>query len=172
MLRSNLVTSNVLYHLLRNITQRNHAHGLPHTQTDTRHDTAVEALDARLAVDVAESVADGHLFGPVGVVFLALHFHTHDFDGLVPGGETTTEGGCEDLFRHAEFDRGVFLVGDFADAGFAVERVVLVKGSLDCSNSRDTYATRLRPNLEPQLVTCLTATALTPLLMPARPSRR
>lgn len=124
MLSSHLVTSDILNHLLRHIAERNHAHGLPYTQTDTRHHTAVQALDARLAVDVAESVADGHLLGPVGVVFLALHFHAHDFDGLVPGGETTTQSGGEDLFGHAEFDGGIFLVGDFADAGFAVEDCV------------------------------------------------
>lgn len=104
MLSSDLVTSEVLNHLLRNITKRNHAHGLPHTQTDTRHHAAVKALDTRLAVDVLESVADGHLLGPVGVVLLALHLHAHDFDGLVPGGETAAEGGCEDLFGHAELD--------------------------------------------------------------------
>ena len=120
MLSGDLVTSEVLNHLLGHIAERNHAHGLPHTQTDTRHHTAVQALDAGLAVDVLEGVADGHLLGPVGVVLLALHLHAHDFNGLVPGGETTTEGGCEDLFGHAELDRRVFFAGDFADAGFAV----------------------------------------------------
>lgn len=104
MLSSDLVASKVLNHLLGNIAERNHAHGLPHTQTDTRHYTAVKALETRLAVDILESVADGHLLGPVGVVLLALHLHAHDFDGLVPGGETTTKGGCEDLFGHAELD--------------------------------------------------------------------
>jgi hypothetical protein len=120
MLSSNLVASEVLNHLLGHITERNHAHGLPHTQADTRHHTAVQALDAGLAVDVSESVADGHLLGPVGVFFLALHFYAHDFDGLVPGGETTTESGCEDLFGRAELNGRVFLVGDFADTGFTV----------------------------------------------------
>ena len=104
MLSSDLVASEVLNHLLGNIAERDHAHGLPHTQTDTRHHTAVQALEAGLTVDILESVADGHLLGPVGVVLLALHLHAHDFDGLVPGGETTTEGGCEDLFGHAELD--------------------------------------------------------------------
>lgn len=119
MLRSNLVTSHRLNPLLSHVAERNHAHGLPHTQTDTGHHAAVQALDAGLAVDVLEGVADGHLLGPVGVVFLALHFHAHDLDGLVPCGETTTEGGGEDLFGHAELDAGVFFAGDFADAGFA-----------------------------------------------------
>jgi hypothetical protein len=104
MLSSDLVTSEVLNHLLRNIAERNHAHGLPHTQTDTRHHAAVQALDTRLAVDVLEGVADGHLLGPVGVVLLALHLHAHDFDGLVPGGETAAESGCEDIFGHAALD--------------------------------------------------------------------
>ena len=104
MLSSDLVASEVLNHLLGHIAERDHAHGLPHTQTDTRHHTAVKALEAGLAVNVPESVADGHLLGPVGVVLLALHLHAHDFDGLVPGGETTAEGGCEDLFGHAELD--------------------------------------------------------------------
>lgn len=126
MLSSDLVTSEVLNHFLRNIAERNHAHGLPHTQTDTRHHTAVQALDTGLAVDVLEGVADGHLLGPIGVVFLALHLHAHDFDRLVPGGETAAEGGREDLFGHAKLDRGIFLVGDFADTGLAVA-VVLVK---------------------------------------------
>jgi hypothetical protein len=120
MLSSNLVTSEILNHLLGHVAERNHAHSLPHSQPDTRHHAAVQALDAGLAVDVSEGVADGHLLRSVGVVFLALHLHAHDFDGLVPGGEAAAEGGCEDFFRHAEFDRGVFLVGDFADAGFAV----------------------------------------------------
>ena len=131
MLSSDLVTSEVLNHLLGHVAERNHAHGLPHTQTDTGHHTAVKALEAGLAVNVPESVADGHLLGPVGVVLLALHLHAHDFNGLVPGGETTTEGGCENLFGHAELDRGVFLVGDFADTGFAVV-IVLVECSHCC----------------------------------------
>lgn len=104
MLSSDLVTSDVLDHLLGNIAEGDHAHGLPHTQTDTRHHAAVQALETGLAVDVLEGVADGHLLGPVGVVLLALHLHTHDFDRLVPGGETTTEGGCEDLFGHTELN--------------------------------------------------------------------
>ena len=128
MLRSNLVASNVLNHLLGHVAERNHAHGLPHTQTDTRHHTAVQALEAGLAVDVPESVADGHLLGPVGVILFALHLDTHDFDGLVPGGETSTERRGEDLFGYAELDRGVFLVGDFADTGFTVV-IVLVECS-------------------------------------------
>jgi hypothetical protein len=94
-------------------------HTVCHTQADTRHHAAVQALEAGLAVDVFEGVADGHLLGPVGVFFLALHFYAHDFDGLVPGGETAAKSGGEDLFGRAELDRGVFLVGDFADAGFA-----------------------------------------------------
>lgn len=104
MLRGNLITSKILNHLLGHVAERNHAHGLPHTQTNTGHHAAVQALDTRLAVDVLEGVADGHFLGPVGVVFLALHLHAHDFDGLVPGGETATEGGGEDLFGHAELD--------------------------------------------------------------------
>jgi hypothetical protein len=124
MLSSNHITSEVLNHLLRHIAERNHAHSLPHTQADTRHHAAVQALYAGLAVDVSESVADGHLLRSVGVIFLALHLHAHDFDGLVPGGETAAEGGCKDLFGHAEFDGGVFLVSDFADAGFAVDYIV------------------------------------------------
>jgi hypothetical protein len=119
MLRGNLVASDVLDHLLGHVAERHHAHGLPNTQADTRHDAAVQAFYAGLAVDVFESVADGHLLGPVGVVLLALHLDTHDFDGLVPGGETSTERRGEDLFGYAELDRGVFLVGDFADTGFA-----------------------------------------------------
>jgi hypothetical protein len=134
MLSSNLITSEVLNHLLGHIAERNHAHGLPHTQADTRHHAAVQALEAGLAVDVFERVADGHLLGPVGVFFLALHFYAHDFDGLVPGGETTTQSGCEDLFGRAELDGGVFLVGDFADTGFAVG-VLLVGLSLCVQHS-------------------------------------
>ena len=119
MLCSNLVASDVLHHLLCHVAERDHAHGLPHAQADTRHDTAVEAFDAGLAVDVLERVADGHLLGPVRVVLFALHLDTDDFDGLVPGGEAAAERGCEDLFGYAEFDRGVFLAGDFANTGFA-----------------------------------------------------
>lgn len=119
MLRSNLVASNVLNHLLGHVTERDHAHGLPHTQTDTRHDAAVQTFYAGLAVDVFEGVADGHLLGSVGVFLLALHLDTDDFDGLVPGRETSTERRGEDLFGCAELDRGVFLVGYFADTGFS-----------------------------------------------------
>lgn len=118
-LRGDLVTGDVLDHLLGDVAERHHAHGLPHTQADTGHDTAVKAFDAGLAVDVFEGVADGHLLGPVRVVFFALHLDTHDFNGLVPGGETTTKCGCKNLFGYAELDRGVFLAGDFADTGFA-----------------------------------------------------
>jgi hypothetical protein len=120
MLRSDLVASNILNHLLGHVAERDHAHGLPHTQADTRHDTAVQAFYARLAVDVLEGVADGHLLGPVRVFLLALHLDTYDFDGLVPRGETSTERRGEDLFGCAEFDGGIFLVCYFADTGFAV----------------------------------------------------
>lgn len=43
------------------------AHRLPDAETDTRGDTAVEALDAVLAVDVRERVGDRRLGGAVRV---------------------------------------------------------------------------------------------------------
>lgn len=146
MLSRRRLARDLLHRLLGNIAQRDHAHRLPDAQTDARHDAAVEALHAALAVDVLESVADGHLFGAVGVVFLALHFHAHHFDRLVPGGETAAESGGEDLLGHAELDAGVFFAADFADAGFAVRDEVLVWlcglfGKLTGKNIRNTTQT-------------------------------
>lgn len=94
------------------VTKGNHADGLPDTETDTRGDTAVEALHAVLGVDVAEGVADSHLLGAVGILLLALHLDADDLDGLVPGAETTTETAGEDLLPRSEL-----LVGLLASGG-------------------------------------------------------
>lgn len=96
------------------VTKSDHAHGLPNTETDTRSDTAVEAAEAILAVNVPESVADGHLLGPVGVLLLALHFDADDLDRLVPSAETTTETGSNDLLESRELLAGI-LAGGAAD---------------------------------------------------------
>lgn len=85
--------------LFRNVTESNHADGLPDAQTDTGSDTTVETLHAVLLVDVFEGLADSHVLGTVGVLLLALHLDTDDLDRLVPGGQTTTKGGGEDLLR-------------------------------------------------------------------------
>ena len=124
MLRSNTLACRLLHQLLGNITKRDHAHRLPDTQPDSGSHTTVETLDARSLVDVAEGVADGHLLGTVRVLLLGLHLHAYDFDGLVPGGKTTTEGGGEDLLRDGEFLRVVGLAGRGADA------VLTVKGKV------------------------------------------
>lgn len=79
------------------VTKGDHADGLPDTKTDSRDDTAVQALDTVVGVNVSKGVADSHLLGSVRIVLLALHLHTDDLDGLVPGTETTTETGGDDL---------------------------------------------------------------------------
>lgn len=84
------------------VTDGNHANGLPDTKTNARSNTTVEAADAILAVNVAESVSDRHLLGAVGVLLLALHLDADNLDGLVPGAETTADRGSKDLLHGRE----------------------------------------------------------------------
>lgn len=103
--------------LFRNVTESNHADGLPDAQADTRGDTTVEALHTVLRVNVFEGLADSHVLGTVGVLLLALHLDTDDLNRLVPGGQTTTEGGSEDLLRSTKL-LTVLLTSSLADTGF------------------------------------------------------
>lgn len=96
------------------IAKSNHANSLPNAETNAGSDTTVKTLDAVLAVDVAESVADSHLLGTVGVLLLALHLDTDDLNGLVPCTQTTTDGRSEDLLPGVELLL-VALAGDVAD---------------------------------------------------------
>lgn len=75
---------------------------MPNAETNARSDTTVQTGETVGVVNVAESVADSHLLGAVGIVLFALHLDTDDLNGLVPGGETTTETGSEDLFPGTE----------------------------------------------------------------------
>ena len=97
------------------VTQSNHANRLPNAETDARGYSTVETLNAVGIIDVLERVADSHLLGAVRVVLLALHLDADDLDGLVPGGETTTDGGSQDLLHGGQL-LAVLLVGDLADA--------------------------------------------------------
>lgn len=84
------------------IANSNHANRLPNAETNSRSNTPVKTLDTIVRVNVAESVADRHLLGSVGVVLLALHLDADDLNGLVPGTETTAESAGEDLFSGGE----------------------------------------------------------------------
>ena len=84
------------------IAKGNHANRLPDTQSNTRSDTAVETLDTVGLVDVLEGISDSHLLGAVGIILLALHLDTDDLDGLIPSGQTTTNGRGGDLLNRAE----------------------------------------------------------------------
>jgi hypothetical protein len=108
------LTRERLYVLFRNVTKSNHADGLPDAQTDTGGDTTVETLHTVLRVDVLESLADSHVLGTVGILLLALHLDTDDLDRLVPGGETTTKGGSEDLLGSTKL-LTVLLASSLAD---------------------------------------------------------
>lgn len=116
MLRSHGLTRELLHGLLGHVGQSHHAHGLPDTQTNAWGHTTVETADTARLVNVAEGVADRHLLGSVGIVLLRLHLHTHDFDGLVPGAETTAEGGSEDALWCGQLLLGVGLAGEAADS--------------------------------------------------------
>lgn len=96
------------------ITHGHHTNRLPNTETDTRGNAAVQALNSVCLVDVLESVPDRHLLGSIGVLLLALHFHTDDLNGLVPGRKTTTNGRRQDLLGDAEL-LTMLLASDTAD---------------------------------------------------------
>jgi hypothetical protein len=100
--------------LFRNISESDHADGLPDAQTDTGSDTTVETLGTVLRVDVLESLADSHVLGTVGILLLALHLNTNDLDRLVPGGKTTTKSGSEDLLGSTKL-LTVLLASSLAD---------------------------------------------------------
>lgn len=97
------------------VTKSNHADGLPDAQTDTGSDTTVEATDAVAVVDVLESLADGQVLGAVRVRSLALHLDTDNLNRLVPGGETTTQTGSQDLFPGGQLS-AFLLVGSLTDS--------------------------------------------------------
>src|SRR5258708_4264765 len=84
------------------VTKRHHAHSLPNTQANTRSNSTVETLDAVGIIDVFESLANSQVLGAVWIVGLALHFNADNFDRLVPGRETTTQAGSEDLLPGRE----------------------------------------------------------------------
>lgn len=117
MLSSNSLPRHLLHRLLRDIPQSNHTHRLPNPQSNPRRNTPVQSFDTILLVNVRESVADGHLRRTVRVDGFGLHFHAHDFDGLVPGRETSSESGGEDSFWGGEFLSFGFTV-EGADAVF------------------------------------------------------
>jgi len=110
------LASYFFYVLFRDVSEGNHADGLPDTQTDTGSDTTVETLHAVLRVDVLEGLADSHVLGTVGVLLLALHLDTDDLDRLVPSRETTTKGGSKDLLGSTKL-LAVLLAGGLADTG-------------------------------------------------------
>lgn len=119
MLSSNTLTRQLLHRLLRNITQSNHTHSLPDSQTNSRRNTTVQTLDSTLLVNVSESISHSHFLWAIRVVGFGLHFYAHDFDGLVPGGETSSKGRGEDAFGSGEFLGGIGFAGEAADAVLA-----------------------------------------------------
>lgn len=114
-LSSDLIPRHLLHRLLGDIAQRDHTNRLPDTQTNPGRDTTVQSLDTVVLVNVRKSISHRHLLRTVGVVGLGLHFHADDFDGLIPGGETTAKGRGEDFLARAEFGGFVF-AGEGADA--------------------------------------------------------
>lgn len=108
-----------MFHL--HVTKCHHADGLPDSQTHTGSHTPVQSLDAVLVVDVLGGLAHGEVLGAVGVISLALHLDTDHLNGLVPGRETTTETGSQDLLKRVEL-LTLILVGDLANSGFSQAR--------------------------------------------------
>lgn len=96
------------------ITHSNHAHSLPDTETNTGSDTTVQALHAVLAVDVLGRLHNSQVLGAVGVNSLRLHLDTDNLDRLVPGRETTTNGGGENLLPGIE-RLALLLAGEVTD---------------------------------------------------------
>lgn len=103
---------------LSHVTDGNHANGLPDTKTNARSDTTVKTADTVLAVNVAESVSDSHLLGAVRILLLALHLDADDLDGLVPGAQTTTKTGSNDLLVSSELLLAA-LATDIANPAFS-----------------------------------------------------
>lgn len=99
------------------VTKSHHADSLPDTQAYTRRHTTVETLNAIGVVDVLECPANIQVLRSVGVVLLALHFNADHLNRLVPGGETTTQTGCQDLFQGGQL-LAVVLAGELANAHF------------------------------------------------------
>jgi hypothetical protein len=96
------------------ITHSNHANRLPNAQSDTGNHPAIQALDSVLRINILQRVANGHLRRPVGINRLALHLDADDLNRLVPGAETTTQTGCEDLLPGVELS-ALILPRHFAD---------------------------------------------------------
>lgn len=105
----------LLDELLCHVSERNHAHGLPYSETNTRSDTTVQTLETVLLVDVGEGVADCHLLGSVRVLGLGLHFYAHDFDRLVPRAETSTKGRGKNSLGCAELRLWVFFASELTN---------------------------------------------------------
>jgi len=84
------------------ITKSNHADCLPDTKTDSRSDTAVQALETVVGVDVPCCRGNVQVLGTVGVDSLGLQLNADNLDGLVPRAQTTTEGRSGDLLDDAQ----------------------------------------------------------------------
>lgn len=107
-LRSDLVTSQLLDCVFCDIAKGNHANRLPDSESNAGSDATVQALDAVALVDVAESLADSQVLGSLGILSLALHLNTNDLNRLVPSTQTTTNSTSQNLLSCAQFCALVF----------------------------------------------------------------
>ncbi len=73
------------------ITQSNHANGLPNAKPDPRSNTTIQTLEPILRIDVSQRLSNSQVLRSVGIHGFALHFHSNNLDGLIPGAETTTQ---------------------------------------------------------------------------------
>lgn len=122
------------------VTKSHHANGLPDTQANTRRHATVETLNTIGIIDILESLANSQVLRSVRVILLALHLNPNDFNRLVPGGETTTQTGRQNLFNRGKL-LAVVLASDLTDSSFSqtgeTESGAPV-GSLTDSNRVDT----------------------------------
>lgn len=81
------------------IASKYHANRLPHTQTDTGRNTAVEAKDTVVLVNPHCGFYYRHFLWAALHLDLRLHFYTDDFDGLIPATQTTADRRCQDLLK-------------------------------------------------------------------------
>lgn len=134
-----------------------HDHCLPNTETNSRSHTPIESLDTIVFVDPFGSSGYGHFFRSTGSFQLRLHFHANNFNRLIPGWKSTLVKYNKPPMADASI---------FWGPGKGFFSSLLPKYIFRICSS----AKLERPNLDPQLVHCLTATAFTPLLIPRIPS--
>lgn len=87
---------------LCHVAQADHAHCLPNTQSYSRRDASVQALEPTGLIDILHGGPGGQVLWSVGIHCFRLHFDSHHLNGLVPRRESSANGRCQDLFVRIE----------------------------------------------------------------------